>query len=103
MKSYGDTSNPPVAMSSPQVRAISALEIQIGRTQRRVTQVGPTRSSPQLWEIQQAGSMLRQTINIRETKIVALKKDVESGEYSIKAEQVAEKLMKDHLAVLFSC
>jgi anti-sigma28 factor (negative regulator of flagellin synthesis) len=46
--------------------------------------------------------MLVRTIGIRETKISALRKDVENGRYSIKAEQVADKLMKDHLLVLVS-
>ena len=38
---------------------------------------------------------------IRETRVVALRRDVESGHYSVKAEQVAEKLMQDHLLELF--
>jgi flagellar biosynthesis anti-sigma factor FlgM len=102
MKRYGDMANPPVAPSSPQVRMMPALEIQKGRFRGRVTQVDQMSSSPQLWEIQQAGQMVAQTLDIRETKIVTLRKDVESGQYSIKAEQVAEKLMQNHLLDLFS-
>jgi anti-sigma28 factor (negative regulator of flagellin synthesis) len=58
--------------------------------------------SPWIWEIQQAGQILAPTLEIRETKIVALRRDVESGDYSVEAEQVAEKIMKDHLLDLFS-
>jgi anti-sigma28 factor (negative regulator of flagellin synthesis) len=96
------TANLPVAMPAPQVRTIPALERRIGRTQRRVTQVDQLTFSPRLREIQQAGQMLIQMIEIRDTTVVALRKDVETGQYSIKAEQVAEKLMQDHLLVLFS-
>jgi anti-sigma28 factor (negative regulator of flagellin synthesis) len=54
-------------------------------------------SSPRLQEFQKASQMLTHTPIIRETKIVALKRDVENGQYRIKAEQVAAKLMRDHL------
>ncbi len=101
MTSYDRTANAQVAMPAPEVRTIPALERRIGRSQRRVTQVDQLRFSPRLREMQQAGQMLSQIIEIREIKVVALRNDVETGQYSIKADQVAEKLMKDHLLVLF--
>jgi anti-sigma28 factor (negative regulator of flagellin synthesis) len=73
-----------------------------GRAQWHVTQIDQLRVSPRLWEIQQAGRALAQTIDARETKIIALREDVESGHYRIKTEQVAEKLMKDHLLASFA-
>jgi anti-sigma28 factor (negative regulator of flagellin synthesis) len=57
--------------------------------------------SPRLQEIQRAGQMLAQTSEIRESRIIALRRDVESGHYSVKAEQVAEMIMKDNLLDLF--
>jgi anti-sigma28 factor (negative regulator of flagellin synthesis) len=67
----------------------------------RPTQVDRTTSSPRLWEIQQAGKVLTQPLEVRETRIVALRSDIESGHYSVEAEQVAEKIMKDLLLDLF--
>lgn len=49
-------------------------------------------SSPQL---------LVQTLEVRETRIIALRRDIESGHYSVKADQVAEKIVKDHFLELF--
>lgn len=97
MRNYGDTTHRPVGPSSPQVGTIPALERPIGRSRERVIQVDHMSSSPRLQEIQKAGQMLVQTVEIRETRVVALRKDVESGHYSVKAEQVAEKIMQDHL------
>jgi anti-sigma28 factor (negative regulator of flagellin synthesis) len=45
--------------------------------------------------------MLAYTLDIRETRIVALRKDIESGHYSVTDDQVAEKIMKDQLMELF--
>jgi flagellar biosynthesis anti-sigma factor FlgM len=49
-------------------------------------------------EIQQAVQMVAQTSDpIRETKIAALTHDIASGRYHVKPEQIAEKIIKDHL------
>jgi flagellar biosynthesis anti-sigma factor FlgM len=101
MRSYSDTPHPPVNSSSPQVGRTLAQEMKIGRPQRQVTDGDQMKSSPLLWEIQQAGQMLTQTLEIRETRITALRKDIESGRYSVKAEQVAEKIIEHHLLALF--
>jgi len=101
MSSYGDTAHPPVVPASPQVGTTPALEMPRKQSRGRVTQADQISLSPRVREIQQAGQMLAQTLEVRETKIIALRRDVESGHYSVKAEQVAEKLMKDHLLELF--
>ena len=101
MRSYGDTAHTPVGPTSPPVETIPALEKPIRRCRVRVTQVNQINLSPRVWETQQAGQMLAQTLEVRETKIVALRRDVENGHYDVKAEQVAEKIMKDHLLELF--
>jgi anti-sigma28 factor (negative regulator of flagellin synthesis) len=36
----------------------------------------------------------------RDTRIVALKSDIESGAYSVEPEQVAEKIMKNLLLII---
>jgi anti-sigma28 factor (negative regulator of flagellin synthesis) len=52
-------------------------------------------SSPRLCEIQQAGEVPTQTLEVRETRIVALRRDIENGHYSVEVQQVAEKIMQD--------
>ena len=58
-------------------------------------------SSPRLWEIQQAETVRAQILKVRETRIVALRTNIESGHYSVEAEQVAEKIMKGLMLELF--
>ena len=102
MRSYGNTPHPPVGSSSPLVKTTPAQEMQTGRSRGREIQVDQMNSSPRLREIQQAGQILAQTLELRETMIVALRRDIESGHYSVKADQVAEKIMQDHLLAQFS-
>lgn len=97
MRSYGNTPHPPSDPSSPQVEMTPAQETKKRQSQGQVTQVDQMSSSPWLREIQQVSHMLTQILEIRETRIVALRSDIESGRYSVKAEQVAEKIVKDHL------
>ena len=47
------------------------------------------------------GNVLSQTLKARDTRIITLKGDIESGHYSVKPEQVAEKIMKNLLLALF--
>jgi anti-sigma28 factor (negative regulator of flagellin synthesis) len=101
MRNHGETPRPPASSSSPQVGTTSAQEREIGPLRRRVTDVDQLHSLPRLWEIQQENQMLTQILEIRETRIAALKRDIESGRYSIRAEQVAEKIMEDYLLDLF--
>jgi flagellar biosynthesis anti-sigma factor FlgM len=101
MRSYRDTAHSAVDPSWLQVGTIPARETKIGRSQGRAIQADQMRTSPRLREIRQAGQILAQTFEVRETKIVALRRDIESGHYSVKAEQVAEKIVQDHLLELF--
>jgi anti-sigma28 factor (negative regulator of flagellin synthesis) len=99
MRSQGNATHSAVDPSSPQRGTIPAPEIKSARAP--LICVDEMNSSPRLREIQQAGQMLDHTLEIRETRMIALRKDIESGHYSIKADQVAEKIMKDHLLDLF--
>jgi flagellar biosynthesis anti-sigma factor FlgM len=101
MRSHGNTACSPGGPSSPQLETIPAEEMKKARA--RLIHVDQMSFSPHLREIQQAGQMLAHTLEIRETRIAALRKDIESGHYSVKADQVAEKIMKDHLLDLFHC
>ncbi len=47
------------------------------------------------------GNALSQTLKGKDTRIVALKNDIESGHYSVEPEQVAEKIMQNLLLALF--
>jgi flagellar biosynthesis anti-sigma factor FlgM len=67
-----------------------------------MTQSDQINLSQRIRDVQQAAQVLAHAIEVRETRIVALRRDVESGHYSVEAEQVAEKLVKDHLLDLCS-
>ena len=54
-------------------------------------------SSLQLWSIYHYGQTVTQVFEIRKTRIAALRRDIESGHYCVRAEQVAEKIMEDEL------
>ena len=96
MRSYSDTaSHSPVGPSLPQMQTIPVQEIK--SAYGRLTQVDQMNFPRRLREIQQAGKLLAQTFEVREIKIVALRRDIESGHYSVEAEQVAEKIVKDLL------
>jgi flagellar biosynthesis anti-sigma factor FlgM len=100
MRSHGDTAHhSPVGSSLPQMKTIVA-EGKLS-AQERLTQVDQLTFAPRLREIQRASKLLARTSELRETKIVALRRDIESGDYSVEAEQVAEKIMKDLLLELF--
>jgi flagellar biosynthesis anti-sigma factor FlgM len=101
MRSHDDTAHLPGGPSSSHVGTIPAQERQKGQSQGRVTQIDQMNCSPRLREIQRAGQMLAQTSEVRESRIIALRRDVASGQYSVKAEQVAEMIMKDNLLDLF--
>ena len=96
MRSYSDTaSHSSVGPSLPQMQTIPVQEMK--SAYGRLTQVDQMSSPPRLREIQQAGKLLAQPFEVREIKIVALRRDIESGHYSVEAEQVAEKIVKDLL------
>jgi anti-sigma28 factor (negative regulator of flagellin synthesis) len=54
-------------------------------------------SSSQSRRIYHYDCILTQTFELRKTRIAALRRDIESGQYCVKAEHVAEKIMKNEL------
>jgi anti-sigma28 factor (negative regulator of flagellin synthesis) len=100
MRSHGNTAHhPPVGPSLPETRTILAEGML--SAQRRLIQVDQVSSAPRLREIQQASKLLARTSELRETRILALRRDIERGDYHVEVEQVAEKIMKDLLLELF--
>jgi flagellar biosynthesis anti-sigma factor FlgM len=67
-----------------------------------VTQIDQINLSQRIRDIQQASQVLAHTLEVRETKIVALRRDIEGGHYSVEAGQIAEKIVKHHLFDLFT-
>lgn len=67
------------------------------RAAGRIAQTDQLYLSPNVRALQRVGQMLAQTAEIRETKIVALMRDVESGRYQVQAERIAAKIIVDHL------
>lgn len=99
MRSHGEATHSAVPVSLPQLRTTLRQEMQNPRG--RLTQIDQLGSSPRLREIQQASLRLAQCLEVRETRIVKLQREIESGYYSVEAEQVAEKIMTDFLLDLF--
>ena len=83
--------------SSPQMGAIPALETPGRRSQGRVTQIEQLNLSPLVDVMQQTSQLFAHTLDVREAKITALRQEVESSRYRIRPEQLAEKLLTDHL------
>jgi flagellar biosynthesis anti-sigma factor FlgM len=102
MRSHGDTAHPPVGPSSPQVKTIPTSESPRRGSRGQVTQIDQINLSQRIRDIQQANQVLAQTLEVREAKIVALRRDIESGHYRVGAEQLAEKIVKHHLLDLFN-
>jgi flagellar biosynthesis anti-sigma factor FlgM len=96
-----DAAHPSGEPSSPQEGTIPAFEMRGRRPQERVVQIEQLNLSPSVRAVEQAGQLLVHTSDVREAKIIALRQEVESGRYVVKADQVAEKIMADHLLDLF--
>jgi flagellar biosynthesis anti-sigma factor FlgM len=73
----------------------------MGRRRNRVDDLDQLHCAPRLREIQSANQMLAQLLEIRETKVATLRREIESGRYIVKAEQVAEKIMEEQLLELY--
>ena len=65
----------------------------MGRRRTRVHDLDQLKYAPRLWQMQWANQILAQILEIRETRIAALRKEIESGYYNVDADQVAEKIM----------
>lgn len=101
MQSSDDTLYPSVNSPSPRLRTISAQEIRIGQRQRRLPDFDQLHCSSQLRRIHQFNQILTQIFEIREMRVAVLRMEIESGHYSVKAEQVAEKILEGQLLELF--
>jgi flagellar biosynthesis anti-sigma factor FlgM len=99
MRSHDDPAHTSVGSPSPRMKMTSTQEIKSAPWQ--LAQIDKMSSTLRLREIQQAGKLLAQTIEVREKRIVILRRKIEDGYYSVDAEQVADKIMKDLLLELF--
>jgi anti-sigma28 factor (negative regulator of flagellin synthesis) len=102
MRRDDDQIRPSATSSLPQAQIGSALEAPTEQSRNRMIHFGIMSSFLGLHKLQTASQMLAHALKARETRIAALMRDVESGHYRIKAEQVAEKLMQDYLLGLFN-
>ena len=67
----------------------------------RVVEANQLNLSLRAREIQQVGQIVAQSSEaMMETKIATLIHDIASGGYHVQAEQIAEKIVKDHLLYL---
>jgi flagellar biosynthesis anti-sigma factor FlgM len=101
MRVYGDKASLSIDLSPHQMGAVSTREAQASRPQGRTDHADQLHFSPKAREIRRAGQIVAQTSEVRETKIIELKRDVENGHYRVRAEQVAEKIVRDYLPDLF--
>lgn len=98
MNISADTYQPSIQSLSYQIRAIPVRRKSVNESSEQAAQIDQLHVSPRAREIQQAGQIVGQPFEeIREKKIVALRRDIASGQYQTQAEQIAEKLVKDHL------
>jgi Anti-sigma-28 factor, FlgM len=94
MRSYADTTHySPIGPSwhKMEERPVQAIRCHRGRFPR----VDLMRSLPRLREIKPDGRHLLQAFEGMQIRIISIRKNIERGEYSIKAKQVAEKITKD--------
>ncbi len=82
-KVKGTRINAPKAADSPAVSAASSPEI-----------------STQAKDMAKAKSVAASAPEVREERIAELKRRIESGEYKVNAEAVADKMVDDHLAAM---
>jgi anti-sigma28 factor (negative regulator of flagellin synthesis) len=101
MRSHDNATYSAVRPSLPQMKTTPIQEMPSARG--RLTHIDQLGSSPCLREMQQGSLRLAQSIEVRETRIVMLRREIESGYYSVEVEQVAEKIMTDFLLDLFRC
>jgi flagellar biosynthesis anti-sigma factor FlgM len=97
MKVSGDKSAPLTDGASHHMGITIPRQAYVNRHRERLTHTDQVSLSPKVREIQQASQMLAQIVDVRETRVVELQRDVENGYYAVKAEQVAERIVKNHL------
>jgi flagellar biosynthesis anti-sigma factor FlgM len=96
-----DVAHPSGDSSLAQKWAIQTSEKSCRPSLGRVMQIDQLNLPPFMREIQQVSQILIHIENIREAKIIALRQEIESGQYHINADEVAEKIMTEHLLNLF--
>jgi flagellar biosynthesis anti-sigma factor FlgM len=97
MKVTGDQSAPLTDEISYHAGITIPRQAYVNRHRERLVHADQLSLSPKLRGIQQAGQMLAQIVDVRETRVVELQRDVENGHYAVEAEQVAERIVKNHL------
>ena len=96
MKISGDKPNPSV---DPPIRTGGqpTRPAQAGHAEKGATSEDRVDFSEKAKDIQLAARVLAQTPEEREARVAALKRDVESGTYNVKAEQIAAKMVREAL------
>jgi flagellar biosynthesis anti-sigma factor FlgM len=97
MKVSGDKSTPLTDGTSYHAGITTSRQAYVNRHRERLTHADQLSLSPKVRGIQQAGQMLARIVDVREARVVELQRDVENGHYAVKAEQVAERIVKNHL------
>ena len=97
MKVSSDQASPLIDQALHHMGTTAPRQAHISRYRERLAHTDRLNLSPKAREIQQAGQMLAQMADVRETRVVGLQRDLENGHYAVKAEQVAEKIVKNHI------
>jgi flagellar biosynthesis anti-sigma factor FlgM len=97
MKVSSNSSSPFIDQASHYMGASAPRQAHMRCPQERLAHTDQLNLSPKAREIQQAGQMLAYSADVREVRVVELRRDIENGHYAIKAEQVAEKIVKNHI------
>jgi flagellar biosynthesis anti-sigma factor FlgM len=97
MKVPSDKSSPLIDQAPHYMGATTLRQAHISSHQERLAHTDQLNLSLKAREMQQAGQMLAHIADVREMRVVELRRDVENGHYAVKAEQVAEKIVKNHL------
>jgi flagellar biosynthesis anti-sigma factor FlgM len=97
MKVSSNSSSPLIDQAPHYIGASAPRQAHMRRPQGRLTHTDQLNLSPKAREVQQAGQMLAYMAEVREMRVVELRRDIENGHYAIKAEQVAERIVKNHI------
>lgn len=83
------------AQGSDQIKTNRAQE------QGKTVQTERVKLSPKARDIQKIREVMEATPEIREEKVGQFKKEIEAGTYSVKGDQVAEKMIRESLIDAF--
>ena len=96
MEIRGDHPDKPVNPAQ-QTDAAAHRPVRPGQVHTQATSADQVDLSPRAKEIQQAARVLAQTPDVRKAQVAEIKRAVEGGTYSVKADQLAGKMVKDAL------